>query len=517
MIICCRKVCRGRQQREGIRIRRRDRYIVCRFAKEMLIITGRMAQNFLWRYMENRNRMRTQGKRTNPSGRRENSRGNQSGEERRAIDTAAQRRPAADEAERRRRRKRAMRARRERELRRQKRILLAACAAGAVVVLVCAVRGITFLIGSRAAAGTAESTASVSEATDTAESVPEDGTASDEAARTDSNAPYAFVETDRTVDLGESLTDISIYDAQRGITTTTSGETAQETGDTAESATEETSAEDTSAEGESTDSSSAKASNYVDSQYAILVNATTGEILAERRAFERMVPASMTKVMTLLVAVEAMEDPEASMKDTVTITQEICDEAYLSGSSFVGYGVGDTATVEDLLYGTILPSGADAAMALAEYTAGSQEAFAEKMNEKARELGIAETTHFTNCVGLYNENHYSTAYDMAVIMRAAVDNDLCRTILSTHTWTTAAFKDNPDGSTISNWFLRRIEDHPTGGTVLCGKTGFVNESGNCAVSYEVGDDGNDYIACTALTYNLWRCIYDHVALYKEYT
>lgn len=314
-----------------------------------------------------------------------------------------------------------------------------------------------------------------------------------------SNAPYVFTETDGTVQLGESLTDISIYDAQRHITS-----------ENAQTQTSESTMSDEEKE------EAAKASDYVDSQYAILVNTSTGEILAERRAFERMVPASMTKVMTLLVAVEAMEDQESQLQDLVTITQEICDESYSSGSSFVGYGVGDTATVEDLLYGAILPSGADAAMALAEYTSGTQEAFAELMNQKAQELGISETTHFTNCVGLYDENHYSTAYDMSVIMRAAIDNELCRKVLSTHTWTTGALKDNPDGVEISNWFLRRIEDHDSGGTVLCGKTGFVNESGNCAVSYQESEDGTGYIACTGLTYNLWRCIYDHVALYKTY-
>ncbi len=342
----------------------------------------------------------------------------------------------------------------------------------------------------------------VSESENTSENV--DGTqstdAQDTAGQTPAvDGPYVFTETGSTVQLGESLTDISIYDAQRHITS-----------ENAQTQTTESTISDADKE------EAAKASDYVDSQYAILVNTTTGEILAERRAFERMVPASMTKVMTLLVAVEAMEDQEAQLQDVVTITQEICDESYSSGSSFVGYGVGDTATVEDLLYGAILPSGADAAMALAEYTSGTQEAFAERMNRKAQELGISETTHFTNCVGLYNEDHYSTAYDMCVIMRAAIDNELCRKVLSAHTWTTGALKDNPNGVELSNWFLRRIEDHDSGGTVICGKTGFVNESGNCAVSYQESEDGTGYIACTGLTYNLWRCIYDHVALYKTY-
>lgn len=454
---------------------------------------------------------RKNGGRTAGYGRRTAAGGNRNRRQRQDRQAAGHDAPARissadgeDEAERRRRQRRARRARRERELRRQKRMLLAACLAAAAVLLAGVIWSVNLVRSRRAetaaaAANETDTEDASSEGTDTEEAQDTSADQTGEAAQTNPDAPYVFVETEQTVSLGESLTDISIYDAQRNITTE---ETAEDSADSSSDASSE---------------DAALASDYVDSQYAILVNATTGEILAERRAYERMVPASMTKVMTLLVAVEAMEDPEKSLSDTVTITQEICDEAYLSGSSFVGYGVGDTATVEDLLYGTILPSGADAAMALAEYTAGSQEAFAELMNQKAKELGISETTHFTNCVGLYDEEHYSTAYDMAVIMRAAADNDLCKKVLSAHTWTTGALKDNPEGTTLSNWFLRRIEDHDTNGTVLCGKTGFVNESGNCSVSYEVGDDGNDYIACTALTYNLWRCIYDHVALYKEYT
>ncbi len=418
------------------------------------------------------------------------------------------RREYENEDARRRRLRRARRARRERELRRKKRILAVVIILGVVLIAVLGTVAVRGVLSNRETsvtdvAGTDATMAEiVSESENTSESV--DGMqstdAQDTAGQTSAvDGPYVFTETGSTVQLGESLTDISIYDAQRHITS-----------ENAQTQTTESTISDADKE------EAAKASDYVDSQYAILVNTTTGEILAERRAFERMVPASMTKVMTLLVAVEAMEDQEAQLQDVVTITQEICDESYSSGSSFVGYGVGDTATVEDLLYGAILPSGADAAMALAEYTSGTQEAFAERMNRKAQELGISETTHFTNCVGLYNEDHYSTAYDMCVIMRAAIDNELCRKVLSAHTWTTGALKDNPNGVELSNWFLRRIEDHDSGGTVICGKTGFVNESGNCAVSYQESEDGTGYIACTGLTYNLWRCIYDHVALYKTY-
>lgn len=418
------------------------------------------------------------------------------------------RREYENENARRRRLRKARRARRERELRRKKRILAAVILLGIVLAAGLGIVAARSILSNRDEttdaseqdAAAAETVSAAGTTEENAENTAENDAAEDAGGHTAAaGAPYVFTETDSTVRLGESLTDISIYDAQRHITS----ENAQT--ETSESALSDAEKEE-----------AAKASDYVDSQYAIVVNTATGEILAERRAFERMVPASMTKVMTLLVAVEAMEDQESQLQDLVTITQEICDESYSSGSSFVGYGVGDTATVEDLLYGAILPSGADAAMALAEYTSGTQEAFAELMNQKAQELGISETTHFTNCVGLYDENHYSTAYDMCVIMRAAIDNELCRKVLSAHTWKTAALKDNPDGVELSNWFLRRIEDHDSGGTVVCGKTGFVNESGNCAVSYQESEDGTGYIACTGLTYNLWRCIYDHVALYKTY-
>lgn len=422
----------------------------------------------------------------------------------------------------RRRRRNIRRKKRERELRRKKKMAAAAIGIGAagVVALVLLLTGRT----KRAEDALGSSQTIVQEETaETSETETADSTAMDAAGETESgneeNAPYVFHETENTVQLGKSLTDISIYDAQRHIeSTASSSDTSQDTASSeTDSLAENSETAGTSSMTDTEKEEAAKAPDYVDSQYAILVNTDTGEILAERNAFDRIVPASMTKVMTLLVAVEQMQNPEENLKDKVTITQEICDESYRSGSSFVGYGVDDEATVEDLLYGAILPSGADAAMALAEYTSGSQEAFAELMNQKAKELGISDTTHFTNCVGLYDEDHYSTVYDMSVIMRAAIDNELCRKVLSQHTWTTRGTKANPDGIQISNWFLRRIEDHDTNGTVVCGKTGFVNESGNCAVSYQEGNSGTGYIACTALTYNQWRSIYDHIALYKTYT
>ncbi|MBO6016090.1 MAG: D-alanyl-D-alanine carboxypeptidase [Lachnospiraceae bacterium] len=251
----------------------------------------------------------------------------------------------------------------------------------------------------------------------------------------------------------------------------------------------------------------------VQSRHVILIDGSTGEIVARRDADTIIAPASMTKILTLLVAVEHLSD----LDEKVTITIQDTDYAFRNDCSVVGFEVDEVIPVRDLLYGTILPSGGDAAIALARHVAGSEENFATMMNEKLKELGLAKTAHFTNCVGLFDEEHYCTIYDMAMILKAAIENDICREVLNAHTYTTSATSQHPEGLLISNWFLRRIEDKDTKGEVLCAKTGFVNESGSCAASYEVTDTGIPYICVTADAHSSWRCIYDHVAMYQTYT
>ena len=253
----------------------------------------------------------------------------------------------------------------------------------------------------------------------------------------------------------------------------------------------------------------------IQSTFAILVDADDMVAVAGRDAGLKMYPASMTKVLTVLVAAENINESKLDT-DTYTITQEDIEYAYLNGFSAVGWIEGDTPTIRDLFYGTILPSGADAAVGLAKYVAGSHEEFVEMMNDKLKELGISETTHFTNCVGLYEDNHYTTARDMAIIMKAASENDLCREVMSAKTYTTTPTLEEPDGIILSNWFIRKIEDKDTHGTVLYAKTGYVEESGCCAVSYLEGADGKDYICVTGNSTSSWQCIYDHVGIYDAY-
>ncbi len=244
----------------------------------------------------------------------------------------------------------------------------------------------------------------------------------------------------------------------------------------------------------------------------ILIDVESEVIIAQRDPYGRISPASMTKILTLLVAAEHVTE----LQDTFTITREITDYSFQHDCSNAGFAVGEVVTVEDLLYGTVLPSGADAALGLAEYVAGSQEAFVELMNQKLEQMGLSDSAHFTNCIGLYDEEHYCTVYDMAMILKAASDNELCRKILSAHTYTTSSTAQHPEGLQISNWFLRRIEDKDTHGEVLCAKTGFVNQSGNCAASLATDHEGREYLCVTTGSISGWACIYDHVEIYQAF-
>ena len=252
------------------------------------------------------------------------------------------------------------------------------------------------------------------------------------------------------------------------------------------------------------------------SEHAIIVDAENEKILAMKDAKSQLIPASMTKVLTLLVAVENLSTLN-DLNDEFVITTEITDYCFRNDCSVAGYAVGETVTVRDLLYGTILPSGGDGALGLAIYTSGSQEAFMELMNEKLVELGLSGSAHFTNCIGIYDVNHYCTAYDMAVIMEAAMQNEICREVLSTRIYTSSRTEQHPEGIELSNWFLRRIEDKDTGDMIIYGKTGYVNQSGSCAVSCAVDKNGKAYICVTTNAVNRWRCIEDHAYLYNRFS
>ena len=167
------------------------------------------------------------------------------------------------------------------------------------------------------------------------------------------------------------------------------------------------------------------------SQAAVLMDADTGVVLYEKNMNEQLYPASITKLMTALLAMEALE-PE----QVLTVSQTAVN-AVPRTSSHIGLLAGERLTVDQALYAIGMESANDAANVLAEAVGGSLEAFAEKMNEKARELG-ALNTHFTNANGLPDSGHVTTAYDMALITAAALKQEGLANYFSTVNYTLSA-------------------------------------------------------------------------------
>lgn len=246
-----------------------------------------------------------------------------------------------------------------------------------------------------------------------------------------------------------------------------------------------------------------------DAKYGILIDADTNEIVAYRNYNTRMYPASLTKVMTLIVAVENIED----LSDTVTITADMVDPMIEQQASRAGFAAGETPTLEQVLYGIILPSGADATLAAASYVAGSEKAFVELMNKKAEEMGL-KNTHFTNVSGLHDDRHYSTAEDMALIMEYAIQDDTCREILSTYQYQIPPTEYNPEGILLTSTMFSRMEGTEMPGvTIKGGKTGFTDQAGQCLANFAEAN-GKTYIMVLAGGTSKWKTIYDTLSGYS---
>ena len=214
------------------------------------------------------------------------------------------------------------------------------------------------------------------------------------------------------------------------------------------------------------------------------------EVLSQQNIFERVYPASTTKILTCIIALE-----RGNLSDEVTVPEAA--NISVSGSSMADLKVGDKLKLSDLLYGLMIPSGNDAAEAVAWYIAGSDEAFAELMNETAARLGATQS-HFVNPHGLPDENHYTTPYDMYLIFQAAMKNDAFREIVSQKSH--EARVTGADGETrsirwdSSNLYLRGEYTLPDGMSYNGGKTGHTNDAGYCLVMAETAGDGREYIS-----------------------
>ncbi len=250
-----------------------------------------------------------------------------------------------------------------------------------------------------------------------------------------------------------------------------------------------------------------------DAKTAIIVDKSNNTIVAQRNAHVRTYPASTTKIMTLLVAVENNLD----LSDTFTMSYDITDPLYVADASLAGFLNKEEVSIEDLIYGTILPSGAEAAMGLAVKTAGSEEEFVKLMNKKVKELGL-KNTNFTNVTGLHDKKNYSSAYDMAIILDAALQNDFCKKVLSTFQHTTAVTEQHPEGILLSSTlFSHMYGTEPETATILGGKTGYLTEAGYCIASYgKSNDNEKEYIVVTFGNSARWPAFFGQIDLYKEF-
>ena len=214
--------------------------------------------------------------------------------------------------------------------------------------------------------------------------------------------------------------------------------------------------------------------------YAIVMDRDTNQILSQKNADEKMYPASMTKLMSAIVAIENFTD----LNQTITITQEMLAGLSEAGASVAGFQVNDTPTVQDILYGIALPSGADATNAIAFTLCGGIDGYVEKMNEKAQEIGM-NNTHFVNTTGLHDENHYSTVHDIALLLQYCLKNQTFSTIFSTHEYTTSALASHPNGIVLeSSLFKAATQNQYTITGLIGGKTGFTYPAGRCLASWE---------------------------------
>ncbi len=270
----------------------------------------------------------------------------------------------------------------------------------------------------------------------------------------------------------------------------------------------------------------AVADSATNSKYTILVNASDGSVLASELADERMYPASLTKVMTLLVAVEHLPH-EKSLQDMVKITADVQEEMRKRNSSGMlspKEYAGDELTVESMLYAIALESDGVACIEIAKYIAGSEQAFVELMNQKAQELGLTGT-HFVNTHGLHEDDHYTTAREMAAIMRYAMQNELCAKIMSTERYNaTGHYLKNGQPATYTFYFahsyladaLGRYPSFASQVPVVAAKTGLTDEAKSCLASYIVDKNGNAYVCVTAFASGQLAYMDDHAGLYIKY-
>jgi len=221
---------------------------------------------------------------------------------------------------------------------------------------------------------------------------------------------------------------------------------------------------------------------------AILLRMSDHRILMEKRIGEKVYPASLTKMMTVIIAIENLCD----LQEKVELPVSIFHKLYGENASIAGFRPYERVKVIDLLYGAMLPSGAECCMGLVERIADSEENFVKLMNEKAVELGM-NTTHFENVTGLHDRNHYSTVEDLSFLLCYALKNVLFRKIFTAPRYTIRGTNKHPSGMILHSTLFKNLQSPDIeNGRILGGKTGYTDEAGLCLASL-AGKDEDEYI------------------------
>lgn len=214
------------------------------------------------------------------------------------------------------------------------------------------------------------------------------------------------------------------------------------------------------------------------SEASLLINITDNEVIYADNVYEKLYPASLTKLMTALVVLRYGE-----LTDSVTISYN-ASHITEYGAKLCGFKEGDIISLEALLNALLIYSGNDAGIAIAEHIGGSEEGFAKMMNEEAKKIGAVHS-NFVNSHGLHNENHYTTAYDLYLIFNQLVSYDTFLSIINTPTYT-ATYKDKNGKEiqktfTTTNRYLNGKTDLIDGLEIIGGKTGTTFKAGNCLI------------------------------------
>ena len=219
-------------------------------------------------------------------------------------------------------------------------------------------------------------------------------------------------------------------------------------------------------------------------------NLATNTVTYAQNIYEKLYPASTTKILTAYIALKY-----GNLEDYVTVSENAADQA--SDSSVCGLKAGDVVQLKDLLYGMMLKSGNDAAIAIAEHIGGSVEGFADMMNQEALAMG-ATRSHFVNPNGLPDENHYTSVYDLYLIFQNAVQNQTFLDIISTMSYDVVYTDVNGAGVEKTwentNQYLTGKEKAPEGITVVGGKTGTTGAAGYCLVLYSYNASGQPIVS-----------------------